>query len=211
MEKSVEQIIAENLISLRKNKNLKQSELSEAIGYSDKTISRWENGTSVPDISTLIKLSKFYNISVEDLISEYAVEKYLEKKEKINREEIVNLYSLASLGILTIWMVAILIYIASIMTRQTYYWQIFILAIPASSLVIYRYTRKNYKIKWFNFLMLSFTVCGTVLFLYLAFIDLVFWQVFMLIPPLEGICAISTFFPSRSKLRKQKKDDKFSS
>jgi hypothetical protein len=106
-------------------------------------------------------------------------------------------------------MVAVLIYLGLIMTKQIYYWQIFILAVPASSLVVYRYTRKNYKIKWFNFLMLSFTVCGTVLFLYLAFIDLVFWQVFMLIPPLEGICAISTFFPSRAKLRRQKKYDKF--
>ena len=68
MENNVEQIIAQNLIDLRKQRNLKQSDLSDAIGYSDKTISRWENGTSVPDVSTLIKLAKFYNTSVDYLL-----------------------------------------------------------------------------------------------------------------------------------------------
>ena len=208
MEKMVEQIIAENLISLRKSKNLKQSDLSEAIGYSDKTISRWENGTSTPDISTLISLAKFYNVSVEDLIRENAVERQLEHKKKMSREELVNLVSLAGLGILTIWMVAVLIYLGTIMLKTVYFWQIFVLALPASCIVIYRYTRKNHSIKWFNFLMLSLTVCGSVAFLYLSFPEYNFWQIFMLIVPLEGICAISAFFPTRIKLKRQRKENK---
>jgi transcriptional regulator with XRE-family HTH domain len=205
MEKTVEQIIAENLISLRKSKNLKQSDLSEAVGYSDKTISRWENGTSTPDIATLINLAKFYEVSVEDLISEDAIERRLEQTNKVKKEELVNLISLAGLGILTIWMIAVLIYLGTIMFRTIYYWQIFVLAIPASCIIVYRYTRKNYSVKWLNFLMLSLTVCGSVTFLYLSFIDYNFWQLFMLVVPLEGICAISAFFPTRIKRKRQRR------
>ncbi len=208
MDKTIEQIISQNLITLRKNKNLKQSDLSNAIGYSDKTISRWENGTSLPDISTLVKLADFYGISVEDLINENATEKYLEKKEKKNQEEIVNFYSLMGLGILTIWMVAILVYLGFIMAKHLYFWQIFILAVPASAVLVYKNTRKNFKVKWLNFLLLTIVVLGTVSFLYLTFLSFNFWQLFMLVVPLEGISAITSFFPtSRKRLKKQQKED----
>ena len=93
MENTTEKIIAQNLIDLRKHKNLKQAELSEAIGYSDKTISRWENGTSTPDISTLIKLAKFYNVTLEDLVSENVIGKYDEKTGKgwyVNRDNLID-------------------------------------------------------------------------------------------------------------------------
>ena len=143
MENNVEQIIAKNLIELRKNKNLKQAELSEAIGYSDKTISRWENGSSVPDISTLVKLSKFYNVSLEDLINENATEKYQENSKRQNQEELVNFYSLIGLGVLTVWLVAILVHVGLIMIKEIHFWQVYNLAIPLSSLIIYRKTRRS--------------------------------------------------------------------
>lgn len=207
MENNVEKIISQNLIELRKLKNLKQSELSDAIGYSDKTISRWENGTSVPDISTLVKLAEFYEVSLEDLITERAVDKLKENKKTKNQEEIINAYSLIGLGVLTIWMVAILFYIGLIMIRQVHFWQVYILAIPTSCLLIYKHTRKNHKIKWLNFLLLSITVCSTALFFYLTYLMYNFWQLFILIAPLEGICAISSFFPKKhSAFRKNKKD-----
>ena len=79
MEQKIEAIISQNLVELRKSRNLKQSELSEAVGYSDKTISRWENGTSTPDIATLVNLAKFYGISVEDIITEGAINKATEE------------------------------------------------------------------------------------------------------------------------------------
>lgn len=206
MENNVESIICKNLIALRKSRNLKQSELSEAIGYSDKTISRWENGTSVPDISTLVKLSKFYNISLEDLIQENATEKYVEKEKKKNHEEIINFYSLLALGVLTVWVVAVLVYIGLIMIRQTYFWQVFILAIPFSCLVMYKNTRKNYNLRWFNFLVLTLSIGGAISFFYLAFLSYNFWQLFILFIPLEGISAISSL-PLR-RYNKEKKNKK---
>lgn len=208
MENTIEKIISQNLIDLRKSKNLKQSELSEAIGYSDKTISRWENGTSVPDISTLVKLADFYDVSLEDLINEKAVEKHQENKKNKSQEEIINFYSLIGLGVLTIWMVATLIHVGLIMIQQINFWQVYVLAIPLSCLLVYKYTRKNHNIKWFNFLMLSLTACAGTLFFYLSYLSYNFWQLFILIVPLEGISAISSFFPKKySRFRKSKKEE----
>ena len=57
----------EKLISLRKSKNLTQQELAKQINYSDKVISKWENGYSFPDMQALISLANFYQISIDDL------------------------------------------------------------------------------------------------------------------------------------------------
>ncbi|MBQ3115413.1 MAG: helix-turn-helix transcriptional regulator [Clostridia bacterium] len=196
MENTTEKIIAQNLIDLRKHKNLKQAELSEAIGYSDKTISRWENGTSTPDISTLIKLAKFYNVTLEDLVSENVIGKYDENSKQKNQEEI-NIYSVLSLAVVTAWLIAVLVYVGLIMIKQIYFWQIFISAIPVSCIIIYRKTRKNFNLKWLNLLLLTLTTSSLLAFFYFTYIKYNFWQLFILFIPMEGINVISALFPKR--------------
>lgn len=61
--------IGEFIQQLRKEKGLTQKELAEQIGMSDKTISKWENGNSVPDTSMLVPLCKVLDISVNELLS----------------------------------------------------------------------------------------------------------------------------------------------
>ncbi len=56
------------LAQLRKEKNLSQKELAEKIGVTDKTVSRWETGSYMPDIDTFSVLSKFYNVSISELL-----------------------------------------------------------------------------------------------------------------------------------------------
>lgn len=60
----------EKLIKLRKQKNLTQHSLAEKINYSDKVISKWENGYSIPDIQAINALSKFYNITIDELMND---------------------------------------------------------------------------------------------------------------------------------------------
>lgn len=54
---------------MRKNKGLTQKELADRIGISDKTISKWENGNSVPDTSILLSLCEELDITVNELLS----------------------------------------------------------------------------------------------------------------------------------------------
>ena len=65
------QLVIGKYISLkRKQKNMTQEQLAEKLGVSNKTISKWENGTSDPSTSNLFALAKLYGISVEELLKE---------------------------------------------------------------------------------------------------------------------------------------------
>ena len=76
--------IGKFLAMLRKKENLTQEELGEKIGVTNKTISRWENGTYMPDIEMFLILSKLYKVSLNELFcGEYlSKEEYTEKSEE---------------------------------------------------------------------------------------------------------------------------------
>ena len=57
------------LKDLRKEKNLSQEELAEKFNVSSRSISRWENGNTVPDISIIIELADFYDIDIRELLN----------------------------------------------------------------------------------------------------------------------------------------------
>lgn len=211
MINSIEQIIAQNLIDLRKSKNLKQSELSDAIGYSDKTISRWENGTTVPDITTLVKLANFYGVTLEDLIHENVVEKQEANQKGKSVSDILGNYFMTALGVLTIWVIAAVVHIGLILIQEIDFWQVYILAVPASCLAVYKNSRKSFQLRWLSFTMLSLTVIGIIVFFYLLYLSYNFWQMFTLIAPLEGIIALSTLLPKKVRVKSKKKRNKESS
>lgn len=60
--------IAENLKALRKEKALTQEEVAEILGVSAQSVSKWERGDTLPDITLLPALANFYRISVDELI-----------------------------------------------------------------------------------------------------------------------------------------------
>lgn len=85
----MEQIkIGKFIAELRKNKNMTQEQLGEKLGVSSKTISKWENGRGMPELSTLKPLSEELGVSINEILSGEKIEKevYQEKLE----ENIVN-------------------------------------------------------------------------------------------------------------------------
>lgn len=61
-------MFAEKLTELRGARSLTQSELGAALDVSGKTVSRWENGTSEPDIQMLLKLAEFFGVTTDALL-----------------------------------------------------------------------------------------------------------------------------------------------
>ncbi len=59
-----------NLVKLRKEKGMSQSELAEELGVSRQAVSRWEGGTSLPSIENLKCISTLYGVSLDDLLRE---------------------------------------------------------------------------------------------------------------------------------------------
>lgn len=54
---------------LRKEKKLTQKELAEKINVSDKAVSRWETGKGYPDVTSLVSLSEYFDVSVNELLA----------------------------------------------------------------------------------------------------------------------------------------------
>lgn len=61
---------AEKLKDLRKSKNMSQEQLAEKLYVSRQAITKWENGTGLPDIENIVAISALFNLSLDDLLSE---------------------------------------------------------------------------------------------------------------------------------------------
>ncbi len=68
------------LKTLRKEKNITQEVLAEALNVSSRTVSRWETGSNMPDISLLVELAEFYQVSIPEIIDGER------KSEKVEQE-----------------------------------------------------------------------------------------------------------------------------
>ena len=62
-------MIGKNLQKLRKQKNLTQEALAEAVGVTRQTIAKWETGESTPDLEMSGKLASVLNVSLDDLVN----------------------------------------------------------------------------------------------------------------------------------------------
>ncbi len=57
------------LKKLRKEKNLTQESLAEQLNVSNRTVSRWETGSNMPDIGMLLEIADFYDVSIPEIIN----------------------------------------------------------------------------------------------------------------------------------------------
>lgn len=74
------------IAQMRKEQNLTQEELAEKLGVSAKSISRWENGITMPDLSMITILAEELNIEVSELLNG----RKLTKEELINKRNLLN-------------------------------------------------------------------------------------------------------------------------
>ena len=56
------------LKDLRKERNLTQEQIADKFGVSQRSVSRWENGNTMPDISILIELADFYDVDLREIL-----------------------------------------------------------------------------------------------------------------------------------------------
>lgn len=61
-------IFSENLLSLRKEKNLSQEELGNDLFVTRQSISKWESGEVTPDLNKIQMIADYFNIQVEELL-----------------------------------------------------------------------------------------------------------------------------------------------
>ena len=62
--------LADKLIELRKQKSWSQEEFAEKLDVSRQAVSRWENGTALPDAQNILRISKLFNVTTDYLLNE---------------------------------------------------------------------------------------------------------------------------------------------
>lgn len=80
------QVISKNLVRLRMSQNWTQEDLSDKLHISRQAISKWETGISMPNLDTLLELSKLYKISINEIIDPLICKLISDFEEIINLE-----------------------------------------------------------------------------------------------------------------------------
>ena len=205
--------IGSNISQYRKRAGLTQAGLAEKLNYSDKAVSKWERGESVPDVLTLALLADQFDITVNDLLSdpdalpenptnlEAAMTKVSEKalKRKANKGIILKLSSLL------VWFVALFVYVimSSFEISDPYSFILFPYAIPINAIVLLSLRSAWRDFRW-NKALISISVWGTLLSVYVTFYliwHVHIWKLFLLGVP--GQIAILLWFrlfsPAKNK------------
>ena len=112
-EEQFKALVAKNLSNYRKINNLTQLDLAEKLNYSDKAISKWERGESLPDLYTLQKIAELYGITLNELCAEKQ-EPIKPKKAKKSNHLFVTL-----LSCILVWFIATLTFVVLMIVPAT--------------------------------------------------------------------------------------------
>ena len=129
--------IAKNICDLRTGAGMTQLALAEVLNYSDKAVSKWERGESVPDIFMLKRIADYFGVSVDYLLESdhsAAIAEKLARHKHSSRDRFIISFLAAALVwlIATLAFVGLLIFAPNLALRP---WLTFIYAIPASATV----------------------------------------------------------------------------
>ena len=199
--------IAKNLAYYRKAAGLTQAELAEKINYSDKSVSKWEQGNGVPDIYILMKLAALYRITLNELVGEDVPEQSQHAKKT---KGLKILIMLLSSGI--VWLVATCFFVALrlIAPQGQSWWLAFIYAIVANAIVLIVYAC-IWKYRLINFLSISTLIWTSITCLYLTILAISggagtrltgLWCIYLVGIPLQVLEVLWAFF--RTLFRKNK-------
>lgn len=208
----LKKIIARNITDLRKSNNMTQLDLAERLNYTDKAVSKWERGESLPDISVLKSIADLFGVKVDYLLTADHVEAVSEvlmtpnaeddaEKRRLRRH--VNRRVTTTIGVLLVWLVATAAFvIAQLVSTSGPNWLSFVYAVPVSLIVWIVFNSA-----WFrghrNFLLITllmWSVLASVHVSSLAFGASGMWLVYILgVPGQAIIFAWSRFMHRGSK------------
>lgn len=177
-------IIAHNLSELRRSASMTQIDLAERLHYSDKAVSKWERGESIPDVGVLKEIADLFGVTVDYLLTE----EHTAPREDVpagrqHRRAVVTLLSVA-----LVWLIATVVFVilGMVLPGLLGEWLAFVYAVPVSAIVLLVFNslwgrrRRNYGI-------VSVLVWGLLLSAFLTYPRGMMWMIFLLGIPAQII------------------------
>ncbi len=178
---NLKQIIGQNLVELRKLKKYTQADLAEILQYSDKAISKWEKGESLPDIEVLYQICNLYGVTLDYLTHEG---NYEDKQEYVtDGKSQINKIVVTLLSISLVWFMVIIGFVYPLIMNGINLWILFVWGVPISCIVLLVFNSiwGKKKIKFYILTTFNWTLI-TALFLQFIYLDFTYqiWALFLL-------------------------------
>ena len=209
-------VVAANLVRLRKENQLTQLQLAEMLHYSDKAVSKWERGESLPDLAVMKQLADYYGIRIDDFLNdpdavpaapadpvtetaEPAPEAEPETPEEASadaahdtavsvRQRRHNRIIITGMAALLVWLVASMIFVVldTILPELKYSSFLFIYAAPITAVVALVFNSIWFNRRW-NFAIISFLIWSVLGALFMTFYEYKIWKLFLIGIPAQLI------------------------
>ena len=172
--------IGSNIAACRRQCGLTQAELAQKLNYSDKAVSKWERGESIPDVMTLAQLSDVLGVELNTLLGSTDAPEKPAAPVPLHRR--VDKRVIQMLVSILVWFVALLVYVILSSMDIPKSWIGFVYALPANAITLLC-LRSAWRMYGKNMLLISVIVWGTLISLYvsmLIFAGLNLWRLFLL-------------------------------
>ena len=193
-------IVAENIARLRNNAHMTQAELAQKLNYSDKAISKWERGESIPDVFVLKEVAILFDTTVDYLLDVHAEDDEIPKRGN-QRHSRNMITAVALIGTLTSFVLAFVI----LWLTGDIVWNIFIYAIPVIC-TLWLILNSIWGIPKNNIYLISGILWGILLSVWVSFFvyqGVNYWPIFLVGVPGEIVIILSFFIKGRKKDKKK--------
>lgn len=173
--------IGNNIAAFRKQCAMTQAELAEKLNYSDKAVSKWERGESVPDVMTLAQIAELFGVGMDALVGSASAVVSVKKEVTVPKKR-VNKNVIQMLVSILVWFVALFVYVVLSSMDLPKSWIGFFYAVPVNAIVLLSLRSAWHKYSW-NFILVSLIVWGSLLSFYmtmLVFTGFNIWKLFLL-------------------------------
>lgn len=182
--------LGSNIAAHRKRFGLTQAALAEKLNFSDKAVSKWERGESVPDVVTLARLAELFDVPMDVLVRDKdelpkdigSVERAMERAVERTLKRKADKRIIQKLSSLLVWFVALLSFVVLSTLDVPNAWVGFLYAVPVNCVVLIslRSAWHDYRA---NILLISLLVWGCLLSIHgslLVFLQFNAWKVYLL-------------------------------
>ena len=173
--------IGNNIAAFRKQYAMTQAELADKLNYSDKAVSKWERGESVPDIMTLAQIAELFGVGMDALVGTESTAVTMKVDSQMPKRR-VNKTVIQLLVSILVWFVALFVYVVLSSMDVHKSWIGFIYAVPANAIVLLS-LRSAWGKYGLNVVLISAIVWGSLLSFYLTmliFTGYNIWKLFLL-------------------------------
>ena len=128
--------VAKNIAELRLLNNMTQLDLAQKLNYSDKTISKWERGESIPDVSVLAEIANMFGVTLDYMIKGDHTEEDIPAKEAIRHR--YNRLAITGVAQGLVWFISLFAFILTslIAKNATFQWLYFVYSVPVSFILL---------------------------------------------------------------------------